>query len=294
MVAVTRDSPYGMASDVAKYLMGWAENLGVASQIEITTDLNGVDLSDCSLVTNLGFVRPINASLISRLPQYATVSLMWEPWEFRSEDVDLHACYAKGVPVLGTCEEHPDLKIFACLGMLAQKLLLEANIEVFQSSILLISSDPFGKFIEASLVSAGANVHRIAAEGISSVTCELINNLDAVVLSEHRDRRLLVGEEAIPASLLADAQVPLIHLCGEVDNAAITRTGVQKIPEKIPSPGFMTVTTDYLGPRPVIDLHAAGLKVGEAAVRKLRETGDPAQAELAAMDTDLAAVISRD
>jgi hypothetical protein len=29
----------------------------------------------------------------------------------------------------------------------------------------------------------------------------------------------------------------------------------------------MTVTTDYLGPKPVIDLHAAGLKAGEVVAR---------------------------
>ena len=34
----------------------------------------------------------------------------------------------------------------------------------------------------------------------------------------------------------------------------------------------MSVTTDYVGPKPVIDLHTAGLKVGEMMVRQ-RQTG---------------------
>jgi hypothetical protein len=33
----------------------------------------------------------------------------------------------------------------------------------------------------------------------------------------------------------------------------------------------MKVATDYVGPRPVIDLHAAGLKVGEELVRAMRK-----------------------
>ena len=32
----------------------------------------------------------------------------------------------------------------------------------------------------------------------------------------------------------------------------------------------MTVTTDYVGIKPVIDLHTAGLKVGQAMVEGLR------------------------
>ncbi len=41
-------------------------------------------------------------------------------------------------------------------------------------------------------------------------------------------------------------------------------------------PGYMTVTTDHVGPRPVVDLHAAGLKVGEMAVRCRRAGLDAA------------------
>jgi hypothetical protein len=47
--------------------------------------------------------------------------------------------------------------------------------------------------------------------------------------------------------------------------------------------GYMTVATDYLGPRPVIDLHAAGLKVGEALSRGMRAFGDTAKARDFAM-----------
>jgi hypothetical protein len=42
------------------------------------------------------------------------------------------------------------------------------------------------------------------------------------------------------------------------------------VPDFVAKPGFMNVTTAYVGPRPVVDLHAGGLKVGEIAVRALR------------------------
>lgn len=287
VVAVTRDSTYGAATDVAEYLMGWADDLGIAKRIEIATDLEKIDVSDCSLVTNLGFVRPIDEVLLSRLPSDAMVSLMWEPWEFRAEDIDLHACRRLGVPIVGTNEEHPSLQIFAYLGMLVQKLLLEADIEVYRSNILLISSDPFGKFIEASLIKAGAKVQRVAAQHVGSIEQGAIEELDAVVLSEHRNRCLLVGEGAISPECLAGAGVVLIHICGLVDNGAIECSGVQKIPRKIPRPGFMTVTTDYVGPRPVVDLHAAGLKVGEIVIRELRSSGNVKDAVAAAVQSGL-------
>jgi len=82
--------------------------------------------------------------------------------------------------------------------------------------------------------------------------------------------------------------VVLIHICGVVDEVSINQSGVHKIPKKISKPGFMTVTTDYVGPRPVIDLHAAGLKVGEVAINELRGGAKTEEAVHAAVKSGLA------
>jgi hypothetical protein len=67
---------------------------------------------------------------------------MWEGWEFRSEDLDLLACQRRGIPVVGTNEAHPALRIFDYLGMVVVKLIYEVEIEVMRSSIGLIASNP--------------------------------------------------------------------------------------------------------------------------------------------------------
>ena len=48
-----------------------------------------------------------------------------------------------------------------------------------------------------------------------------------------------------------------------MDREALESVGFHCHPSKFAPPGFMSVTTDYLGPKPLIDLHTAGLKVGE-------------------------------
>ena len=53
--------------------------------------------------------------------------------------------------------------------------------------------------------------------------------------------------------------------------------GLTVLPPRDPGPKRMALTLAELGPRPVIELHAAGLKVGEIAVRRSRgEPGRPA------------------
>jgi len=55
----------------------------------------------------------------------------------------------------------------------------------------------------------------------------------------------------------------VIHICGNVDQADLVRNGISFCPSELAPSGHMSVATDYIGPRPLVDLHTAGLKVGE-------------------------------
>ena len=50
----------------------------------------------------------------------------------------------------------------------------------------------------------------------------------------------------------------------------------------------MTTATDYVGPKPVIDLHAGGLKVGELLVKGMRKYQNMREAETYALGSCLA------
>jgi hypothetical protein len=56
----------------------------------------------------------------------------------------------------------------------------------------------------------------------------------------------------------------IIHVCGRIDVDYIHKMRWQLIPNIPARPGFMSFTTASVGARPVIDLHAAGLKIGQA------------------------------
>ena len=66
--------------------------------------------------------------------------------------------------------------------------------------------------------------------------------------------------------------VVLVHVAGNVDRAELEAVGVLVRPSRFARPGHMSVATDYLGPRPLTDLHTAGLRVGEM-LAKARRTG---------------------
>jgi hypothetical protein len=285
VIGVTRDSRFGAAADVCAYTEEWAERLGVADAIEIYVGRAADRAGDAELVTNLGFVRPIDAAFVGRLRIGAAVSLMCEPWEARPEDVDVTACRAADIPVAGTNERDERLQTFRFVGMLALKLLLALEVEALLSNLVVISSEPFATPIVEVLKAVGADVTVVDVASAGDLHTpewlETFGAADALVVAEHRDRRAVVGgETGIPLDLLGD--VGVAHIAGTIDDPD---QRLRKNPPGPVAPGWMTVTTDALGPRPVVDLHAAGLRVGQALVDAMRELRRAPLAEAAALDT---------
>ncbi len=277
VVAVTRDSNYGTAERVMAYVAEWAARLGVAGGLYVTAEPAHRFAPDSTLVTNLGFVRPLSEALIAGLPKDAAVALMVEPWEVRTEDVDLAACRTHGVPALGPWESHPRLQIFRYVGLVVLKLLLEVGIEAYRSRVLIVGSGPFGTETRAVLDSIGAVTLLVdpttsgwwQEPGVR----EFCAGCDAIALVEYRGHPgLISGECGLPADWIGPG-TRVLHVSGTLNIAAAHADGMTIHPAGPAQRGHMKVLTHYVGPRPVIDLHAGGLKVGELLVRGRRATG---------------------
>jgi hypothetical protein len=272
--AITRDSRYGSGQTVRDRTLDLARQWNLSDQIEIVFSKNDKRIGEADIVTNLGFVRPLDSPLLNQLKSTAVIPLMWETWEYRSEDIDLTECFRLGIPVLGTNEHHPLLETQRYIGPLALKLLFELDIEVYQSNILVVGSGDFGKYTLQSLKNAKATVHQIqAVDGETLSTDEvksMLTECDAIVFVEHLCRDLLLGRGGqLTAQVLHELNpgIVIAHIAGSVNQQDIEEVGIPFRPNYIAPSGYMSVALDYLGPHPVINLHTAGLKVGELMAR---------------------------
>ena len=116
---------------------------------------------------------------------------MYEAWELRTDDVDLATCRQRGILVGGTNERHPAVDVFSFLGIAAAKLLIDAGVAVYTSSILLLCDNPFGPFIEHGLVSTGANVDML--KSLSAATGGRIYDAILVALKPRPEPVLFCG-----------------------------------------------------------------------------------------------------
>lgn len=285
--AITRNSRYGKAADIRSFTLELAQRWQVGDRIEVIYDKSPSILSQVDIVTNLGFVRPIDKNMIAHLKPTAVLPLMWEPWEFRGADLDLSECRRMGITVLGTNEREPRLDLFTYVGYLAVKLAFELDIEIYKSKVVVIGSGVFGESSVRAFDKLEADIKYIdlSASGSSLQTesaKSTLRDVDLVVLVEHHSPVCLIGSEGqitVDELLMLSPHLSIIHIAGNINREEIDNAAIPCVPQKSAAPGHMSVTTDYLGPKPVIALHTAGLKVGEAMARTRLSGLDPIQAE---------------
>lgn len=272
--ALTKDSKYGTIEEVKKTTLSLANRWDIGQKIDIILSRCDERIGEADIVTNLGFMRPIDKELISRLKETAVIPLMFETWEFRKEDVDLAECKRRGIPVLGTNEHAPELDTFSYIGPLAIKLAFELDIEVIHSNVVVVGGGAFGESTVKAFKQLGANVTNIQVNKGDRLddnwVLDEVAKSDLLVFVEHVCRDLLVGTNgqlSLGTLLQINPSISIVHIAGFVDGNAIEQSQIPHRPKKIGSLGYMSITTDYLGPKPLIDLHTAGLKVGEAMAR---------------------------
>lgn len=270
IVAVSRDSRYGKAQEIKTLGLELAKSWDIHDRLNFVSTLTPEVISEADIVTNLGFVRPIDAEFISHLHPGAVIPYMREAWEYRPEDVDLVACREKDIPVMGTNENYPGLGVFDYSGPLAAKMLFEAGLEVKGNNILVASKDDFGDVICNYLRNCGAKVWRV--ERPSQSVIEEEQRIDALLVACLSTDEKIVAEGGWikPSDLAAHPECMVIQFAGDVDTDALRRNQVLCMPEERVGPRRMAKTLAALGPKPVIELHAAGLKVGELMWREKR------------------------
>ena len=280
--ALTANSPYGTIPEVLQQVTTMADSVGAGrDRIHILTDRSSVPRG-LNIITNLGFVRPVDVDLLERLAPDGAVSYMCEAWEVREGDVDLAACDRMGVPVAGVWEDFDQLNVFRSCGQLAVKMCFEAGLEVAGNRLIVISGDKFGPTIALALEANLASVSSISSA--SDLSESLVAEADAIIVADYSTGAAILGGGAGPS--IADLkrwnpELTVIQFAGVNDVALLREAEVRVFPDQQLQPHRMAFTLAHLGVRPTILLHTAGLKVGELLWRA-RSSGtiDPRFREL--------------
>lgn len=263
--AITSDSKYGKAKNIEEFTYKFAEFCRVRDKIEVIFEKKKEIIYQANIITNLGFVRPIDRKFVEMLNENSVIPYMYEAWEYREGDMDIRACESRNIPILATNEDFKGLEVFDYSGPLCMKMLFELEIEVLKDKIVIMSNDKFGTVIEKYLKAAGAQVHLIRNLRYEE-NRKYLKECDALIVADYTGDDTIIGKDAqISAKELVELsrKISVIQFAGEIDINELERSNIPFFPGKRVGKYRMGITLADLGPKPVIDLHCAGLKVGE-------------------------------
>lgn len=260
VTAITQPSKYASISEVKEQTLSLAKKFHVEDKITIVENKKNISYEIFDVVTNTGFVRPINKDVIELLSPTCVIPLMWEPWEYREEDLDLNACADKGIKVYGTNESDVRLQTMSYIGYIALKFLLDDKKSPFSANILLLGNIQFAQPI-INVLKQNNYKYDYISDYEQTIDIKQYNTL---ILAENANNKLLIGNDGFIENCKLAEDVLIIHICGNVDFSGVPCKTIPKNPAKY---GYMSFTTDYIDNKAVIDLHTAGLKVAEGMIK---------------------------
>lgn len=269
--AKTNDSKYASKEDVKRDTLLLAKLCKIENTVEVVFDKEKINEAD--VITNLGFVRPIDKNTIDMMKKDAVISYMCEAWEVREEDVDINYCKKNGIRIMGTNEDYLGLDVFNFSGPLCLRMLFDSGLEVYKNKIVILSNDKFGKVIFEQLIKITDDVSLI--NNINNQNKKMIKNADVLIIADYTENKYFIGKTKayISAKELKDLSkfITVLQFAGNVDLEDLKENNIKYYPEYKVGSFRMGKTLAYIGPKPVIDLHCAGLKVGEIMHRDYSE-----------------------
>lgn len=282
VVAVGKDSTYGTVEQATLEVSHLAKQLGVQDRITFVRREDINLLGDFNIVTNLGHLRPLDQAVLGHVSSLGCVCLMWEPWEFRAQDLDLDYCRSQNIPVIGTDESHPLIDTGTYLGLLAAKLLFDVQCPLSKCKVAVVGNPEFVIPIRDLLSSLGTFVTPWMSEGNALPTdfSEPATVFDAVLVALHvpvdETSTMLLRNFSVQG---LSSDVPLVNISGITSDLALPPALANRVYPKItPGAGLMSMTTGALGDLPVIKLHAGGLRAGQEVCRALQKGATTASA----------------
>ncbi len=290
IVCITKNSKYGTADQIMSNFNNLLNYLNL-DNIQIHKKLTSQILQNIDIVTNSGHVRPINKKFIESLKPTCVISLMWEPWEYRKDDLDLSSCWKNKICVLGVNEDNNIMNLMKYNGDMITVLLKQNNIDLKNKKVILVAENKSVFYMLDSIKLTGASLFCISKTmskelsqyGATVIGSDLqdshvkpyLKNCDLIIInSAPLKNEIIGGKNGIKPSELKNIspKVMILVYFGSIDYKQSLKSGINCIPSKPKINSQLNWTLELLGPNPVIELTVLGFKAVEK-LAKYRKSG---------------------
>ncbi|HXB30763.1 MAG TPA: hypothetical protein VNW49_13135 [Puia sp.] len=239
-------------------------------------------IAQADIITNSGHLRPLNEAMLAHAKNQLVIPLMYEAWEWRKADMDIHYIRKRGFKIGATNERHPDVDVFNYLGDMALKQIFDAGITPYKNRFILLCNNDFGPFIAKILsrVCEGLAVidkdehkdrydhgHIDWIGGFPELRIPAsYKNAEAIIFTAYPFDKNWIGENTAISLQQLQTQLSdpfIIRYAGDLDENVLQKKGLRFFPRHVHS-GHMGILPSSIGYDPIIRLQSGGLKAGEA------------------------------
>lgn len=267
VIAYTKDSKYGKTKDIIKEGKTFFDRLKVIDKIQIKTELKDQDFSEATLVTNSGFLRPINHDFIEKLKPGTVISLMYDAWELRDDEISIESCNKRDIKIIGTNENAEHFPIFSYCSPLILKMVFNAGYEVLNNTILVWSSDDFGILAKKAFENNGAK--EVIVTTNLSILNRHLSSLDFIFICNYNQKTPYFKDGGcfdVSNFVKQNPAIGVIHLFGEIGADTLKKNAIFYYPKREGKASQMTYTLADLSPLPLLKLQIASLKASQSVI----------------------------
>ncbi|MCW8930329.1 MAG: hypothetical protein OQL19_08845 [Gammaproteobacteria bacterium] len=271
--AWTNDTQYGLANDNISECKRILKELNLKDKVEFFSgNFNKKHLSQADIITNSGFLRPLDKNKLKYTKSSVVIPLMYESWELRQSDIDINYCKINNIKVAGTWENHPKIMVFAHIGALAIKMALNASYEVYRNKIIVWSDDQFGETISNAFKNFYAKEVILTTD--ENILLKNISDTDFIFLCDYKEKKNYSLNEIfnIDEIVSLNRNIGIVHLYGSLDYQLLQEKLSIIYPKFNGKASTMSLTLAYTGLNPIINLQVAGFKVGQLLKEKKNST----------------------
>ncbi|MDB4773222.1 hypothetical protein OAG30_00560 [Flavobacteriaceae bacterium] len=267
VIAYTKDSKYGNKKDIIEEGKIFFQKLNISDKIQIKTIISDQDFSEVTLVTNSGFLRPINDDFIQKLNPGILISLMYDAWELRDNEISIESCKKRNIKVIGTNENSKYFPIFSYCAPLILKMTLNAGYEILNNRILVWSCDDFG--IQAKQAFENNGAKEVIMTTDLSILDRYVSTLDFIFICNYNQKSQYFKEGGcfdVSNFIKQNSAIGIIHLFGEIGIDVLKKNGIFYYPRREGKASQMTFTLADLSPLPLLKLQIASLKAAQSVI----------------------------
>jgi hypothetical protein len=253
--------------------------------IQYTDVLSPEIIAQADIITNSGHLRPLNEAILAHAKEGLVIPLMYEAWEWREADMDIHYIRKRGFKIGATNERHPDIDVFNYLGDMALKQIFDAGICPYKNKFILLCNNDFGPFV--AKVMAGIceglavidkdehkdhyNLNQIEwIGGFPRIQIpKAFKNAEAVIFTAYPFVQSWIGENTPINIQQIQSQLSnpyILRYAGDIDETFLQKKGVRFYPKHVNS-GHMGILPSAIGYDPIIRLQSGGLKAAELLLK---------------------------